>query len=271
MEDLRDAERAVSEFCRLIDKLRPDNNSPSPTAERPDLLSKRNDSESSHKSTKSAISARWRSKSSKKEWDESVEGSLWNELEQSLNRVAFKFNIGWTALKEYISSPEMMDLGSEFVRHYYGSLESEKAYWVAEDLFFDLQAVKQGDIDPGRWAEAKVYKKDWDLADHLIRFVLLADQCRVCSGQEKWIAWQWSFAINISFYLNVLRCYTSREAKQRELARASSGSSSQSQEKRRSKHDPLSPAPRVWEKGPGRKDGGGKEGNSCGSVIAIDY
>jgi hypothetical protein len=150
--------------------------------------------------------------------------------------VAQQFQVDQTALKEYISSVDMMDLGCEFARHYHGDPAREKAYWAAEDLFFDLQAVKQGDADVGRWTGAKVYKKDWDLADHLVRFVLLAEQYRLCSGQEKWVSWEWSFAVKVGFYLSVLRCYTIRDAKQREL-RGSAGSPRSSHGSRSSRHD----------------------------------
>ncbi|KAI1174501.1 hypothetical protein F4777DRAFT_579934 [Nemania sp. FL0916] len=225
MADLRDAEKTVAEFARLIEHLRPvDENASHAThiaAGRP-ALAARNSSTGSQEGTKAAIRARWRSWNSKKDWDETVEGILWNELEQSQSRVAHKFKIDQTALKEYISCPDMMGLGSEFARHYHGDPVREKAYWAAEDLFFDLQAVKQGDVHARRWVDAKVYKKEWDLADHLIRFVLLAEQCRLCSGQEKWIAWQWNFAVSICFYLSVLRCYTVRDARQRRLAGANS-------------------------------------------------
>ncbi|KAI3318931.1 hypothetical protein HD806DRAFT_525844 [Xylariaceae sp. AK1471] len=253
MEDLRDAEHTVASFAKLIDCLQPDN--PSCAEEGANLVAKRQDSTGSQKSAKSSISAissRWRPK--KRDWDESIEGvsntprrthhyhnHLWNELEKPQSDVAQQFQVDQTALKEYISSLEMMDLGCEFARHHYGEPAKQKAYWAAEDLFFDLQAVKQGDADAGRWTGAKVYKKDWDLADHLVRFVLLAEQCRLCSGQEKWIAWEWSFPVKVGFYLSVLRCYTIRDAKQRQLARGSAGSPRSSHGSRSSKHDRLSP------------------------------
>ncbi|KAI1130643.1 hypothetical protein F5Y10DRAFT_262984 [Nemania abortiva] len=242
MEDLRDAEKTVSEFARLIDNLRPDEKT-SHAEERYEIFDGRHDSISSHKSAKGSLSSRWRSKNLKRDWDETVEGILWNELEQSQNRVASKFKIDQTALKEYISSPDMMDLGCEFARHYFGGDPGrEKSYWAAEDLFFELQAIKQGDTDAGRWAEAKVYKKEWELADHLVRFVLLAEQCRLCSGQGKWVEWQWNFNMNVCFYLSVLRCYTVRDAKQRELSRRSLGPSSPrlSHGNRDSKHSQMS-------------------------------
>ncbi|KAJ8124843.1 hypothetical protein O1611_g8796 [Lasiodiplodia mahajangana] len=73
MEDLRDAEKTVSEFARLIDRLRPDGNT-SYAEERHDLLEGRHDSTSSHKSNKNSMGSRWRPRSLKKEWDETVEG-----------------------------------------------------------------------------------------------------------------------------------------------------------------------------------------------------
>ncbi|GAW22521.1 hypothetical protein ANO14919_120580 [Xylariales sp. No.14919] len=239
MEDLRDAEKTVSELARLIDDLQPE----SKACCEGHLLTERHDSTGSQKGARGSIGSRWRPKNLKKDWDETTEGILWNELEQSQNQVAHQFKLDQTTLKEYISSPEMMDLGCEFARHYHDDPAKEKAYWAAEDLFFDLQAVKQGDIDAARWAEAKVYKKDWDLADHLIRFVLLAEQCRLCSGQEKWVAWQWNFACKVGFYLSVLRCYTVRDAKQRQLAKGTAAAVSPplSHRSKGSKHERASP------------------------------
>ncbi|KAI8623083.1 hypothetical protein F5Y19DRAFT_403985 [Xylariaceae sp. FL1651] len=231
MEDIRDAEHAVATFATLIDHLRPDSTSRSGKAS--DAVAKRHDSNGSHESAKSSISARWRPK--KKEWDETAEGALWHELEKPQSDVAQQFHVDPTALKEYISSAEMMDLGCEFARHYRGERAREQAYWAAEDLFFDLQAVKYGDADAARWTDARVYKKEWDLADHLVRFVLLAEQCRLCSGQERWTVWEWSFAVKVGFYLSVLRCYTIRDAKQRQLARARRGSPRSSRGSRNSR------------------------------------
>ncbi|KAJ3565835.1 hypothetical protein NPX13_g7352 [Xylaria arbuscula] len=227
MEDLRDARNTVSEFAALIDHLRPNADISRHRREQADVpVTRRQNSTGSSKSAKGSISSRWRSKTLKKDWDETTEGILWNELEQSQNEVAHQFKLDKTALKEFISCPTMMDLGCEFTRHFHGDPIKEKPDWVAEDLFFELQAVKQGDTPGARWAAAKVYKKEWDLADHLARFVLLAEQCRICSGQEKWMAWQWNFAGTVCFHLSVLRCYTVRDAKQRELARMAASCSS---------------------------------------------
>ncbi|KAI0390506.1 hypothetical protein F5Y17DRAFT_444402 [Xylariaceae sp. FL0594] len=233
MEDLRDAEHTVSTFSKLIGRLRPDS-TPLITRQASGLLARRQNSNSSQKST--SLSVRWKSK--KKEWDESIEGILWNELERPQSEVAQRFNIDATALKELISLPEMMKLGCEFAWHYHheerghGDGDGRQnddgtSYWTAEDLFFELQAVKQGDKDPRRWtglsaAGTKNKNRGWDLADHLVRFVLLAEQCRLCSGQGKWTAWDWGFEHKVAFYLSILRCYTIREAKQRELAKTRS-------------------------------------------------
>ncbi|KAI1757532.1 hypothetical protein F4782DRAFT_525344 [Xylaria castorea] len=240
MEDLRDAQKTVSDITTWIENLRPDSKT-SHTGKLPELLITRNNSNSSQKGTKTSISSLWRPKNLKKEWDETMEGILWNELEKLQTAVAHQFKVDQTALKEYISSPEMMDLGSEFVRHYYENLAKDKAYWVAEDLFFNLQTVKHGDKDAELWTGAKVYKKNWDLGDHLVRFVLLSDQLRSCSGQEKWTVWEWSFPMMVGFYLSVLRCYTTREAKKRQLAECSASSQSLPIRKRSPEHDLSSP------------------------------
>ncbi|KAI5922971.1 hypothetical protein F4810DRAFT_711011 [Camillea tinctor] len=225
MEDLREAEHTVSIFAALIDGLRPDD----ATQTGPELseleqqLAKRNNSNSSKSSSRSANKSpkggkvHWRSR--KNHWEESIEGWLWNELEKPQREVAQRYRVDQTALKEFISSPEMMDLGSEFAKHY-RRYEDEKSYWVAEDLYFDLQVVKQGDTDGARWTSAKVYKKEWDLADHLVRFVLLADHARMCANREEWNGWEWNFEVKVGFFLSILRCYTVREAKQRQLARS---------------------------------------------------
>ncbi|KAI0598404.1 hypothetical protein F4775DRAFT_183189 [Biscogniauxia sp. FL1348] len=225
MEDLRDAEKTVSTFAALIDRLRPDKpaQAGAELSELEQQLAKRNDSNGSQKSSRSSKSPKggskvhWRSR--KNHWEESIEGWLWNELEKPQSEVAQQYRVDQTALKEFISSPDMMELGGEFAKHY-GTYKGEKSYWVAEDLYFDLQAVKQGDTDAARWTSAKAYKKEWDLADHLVRFVLLAEHTRLCANRDEWNGWEWNFAVKVGFYLSILRCYTVREAKQRQLARS---------------------------------------------------
>ncbi|KAI1505144.1 hypothetical protein F5X99DRAFT_369776 [Biscogniauxia marginata] len=224
MEDLRDAEKTVSTFAALIDRLRPDKpvQTGAEISELEAQLARRNNSNGSQKSSRSSKSPKggrvhWRSR--KNHWEESIEGWLWNELEKPQSEVAQQYRVDQTALKEFISSPEMMEMGSEFARHY-GTYAGEKSFWVAEDLYFDLQSVKQGDTDASRWTRAKVYKEEWDLADHLVRFVLLAENCRLRANKDEWNKWEWNFAVKVGFYLSILRCYTVREAKQRQLARS---------------------------------------------------
>ncbi|KAI0202138.1 hypothetical protein F4808DRAFT_421998 [Astrocystis sublimbata] len=226
MEDLRDAHHTVKDFAKWIELLQPDSNNTTAVGKRPELYDKRRDSGGSQRSTRVPSplhicyqTQRWMS-------FHQHTRCLLHRFSEMGSSEAFTirpahnyFKIDQTALKEYISAPEMMDLGSEFVRHYYKNLEKDKPYWVAEDLFFNLQTVKQGDKDPELWAGARVYKRDWDLSDHIIRFVLLSDQFRTCSGQPKWAGWDWEdFGMMVGFYLNVLRCYTTREAKKRQLA-----------------------------------------------------
>ncbi|KAI0401460.1 hypothetical protein F4802DRAFT_618904 [Xylaria palmicola] len=246
MEDIRDAAASVAEFARLIDELRPNSYTPAPLRERADLFTSRADADNASQSAKTTISTigtfsiRWRSRSSKKSWDETPGGALWNELEEAQNKVARDFDIDETALKEFVSAPEMMALGDEFTLRYFhdqdhgrdGGPPAEKASWAAEDLFFDLQAVKQGDAEAARWTGHRTPRRrrgegggggsgggaDWDLAHHLARFVLLADRCRLRAGREDWAAWQWPFVGHVAFFLAVLGCYTTREAKRREIA-----------------------------------------------------
>ncbi|KAI1332301.1 hypothetical protein F5Y16DRAFT_174331 [Xylariaceae sp. FL0255] len=250
MEDLRDAEHSVAAFAVLIEQLdassRSEEGSTSAATTR-----RQNSNNSSERSPKSSsISSRWRYK--KKDWDETTEGVLWNELEKPQSDVARKYGVDQTLLKEYISTKEMMDIGAEFAQKYHhhchlSSQIQQKAYWVAEDLFFDLQAVKQGDADPARWTRFPLStsssssdsfstnktssgrnrrQKDWDLADHLVRFVLLAEQCRLRyhppGTAAPGLALDFdTFAIKVAFFLSILRCYTIRDAKQRQLASTS--------------------------------------------------
>ncbi|KAI0475330.1 hypothetical protein GGR56DRAFT_507921 [Xylariaceae sp. FL0804] len=307
-------------------------------------------SSSSTRSARSGRSARSARSARRQEWDESVEGVLWNELERPLREVADEFEVDQTALKEFISSPEMMELGAEFARHYYdehlyddaiasptlpsaaltttsptiataalaaaaaesdpaASRRRHNAYWAAEALFFDLQTLKHDDVED-RWTDNPPFPiptssssssnlltksnsassssslasdattiivtpttptpkpkpkpclpsrrggggfstssssssqqrsstptktttttrrriDNWDLADHLARFVLLAEQRRVDAGVSAWLAWEWgdggggggkgALAASVAFYLGVLRCYTMRAARQRQM------------------------------------------------------
>ncbi|KAI0015763.1 hypothetical protein F4780DRAFT_783839 [Xylariomycetidae sp. FL0641] len=253
MEDLRDAEQTVASFATLIERLHPDKNEA--TTKRQDSSSSRLSASSSRgsKGSRGPLTPRWRPKtplkSKKESWDESVEGMLWNELEKPQSEVAARFQVDATALKEYISSPEMMELGAEFARAYHragaGATAKAYTYWVAEDLFFELQAVKQGDQEPARWTRARSSRRHhgWDLADHLVRFVLMAEQTRLSSPQDKWQQWEWSFAGKVAFYISLLRCYTVRDAKQRQLSQHQAAHSRQSSQSssQHSRKDRVSP------------------------------
>ncbi|KAI0835992.1 hypothetical protein F5Y06DRAFT_115312 [Hypoxylon sp. FL0890] len=223
MEDLRNAKDTVALFANNIDRLRPDEARPksaellrsisSPTVQR-------HGSNNSSDSSSRKSSSKWINRGVLKEWAETPSGALWHQISNTLEEVAAQFQgINATALNEFISSREILDLGADFVR-YYQRLAIEKPIWAAEDLFFDLQSVKQGDVQASRWTKARADKRaEWDLADHLARFVLLADAFRTRAEREDWNAWNMDFATNINFYLCVLRCFTQRDAKQREAAR----------------------------------------------------
>ncbi|KAI1100758.1 hypothetical protein F4804DRAFT_34195 [Jackrogersella minutella] len=227
MEDMRNAHDSVRIIADFIDRLRPERQTRPRSAEilrslsSPTVKRHGSNNSSSDGSTRKSSSLKW-NRSVGKEWAESPSGALWREISSTLEEVAAQFQgVSGTALNEFCSSREILDLGADFVRwHREGRIASEKPYWAAEDLFFDLQTVKQGDVSASRWTKARPEKRaEWDLADHLVRFVLLADAFRRKTEREDWSAWAVDFVTNIRFYLSVLRCFTVRDAKQRAAAR----------------------------------------------------
>ncbi|OTA55832.1 hypothetical protein K449DRAFT_168764 [Hypoxylon sp. EC38] len=224
MEDLRHAKDTVAIFTNSIERLRPDEallksaelfySTPSPTVQR------HGSNNSSDGSTRKS-SSKWINRGVGKEWAESPSGALWHQISNTLEEVAAHFQgVNSAALNEFISSREILDLGADFVHCYRQHRSaSEKPHWVAEDLFFDLQAVKQGDVHAARWTHARAEKRtDWDLADHIARFALLADAFRTRAEREDWSAWSVDFATSVNFYLCVLRCFIQRDEKQRAAA-----------------------------------------------------
>ncbi|OTB00624.1 hypothetical protein M426DRAFT_234466 [Hypoxylon sp. CI-4A] len=222
MKDIRIAKQTVAAFAEHIDRLRPEDPESLTSAEllnlslsMPSPTVKRQGSNNSQSSR--SRSSRW-SKSVGKEWAESASGTLWHHISQTLEDVAAQFQgVNPTALKEFISAREILDLGAEFVRCYNRrGWAAEKPHWAAEDLFFDLQYVKSGDISARRWLRARPERKaEWDIADYITRFVLAADEHRVHVNRADWNAWNTDFETNVTFYLCVLRCFVFRDAKQR--------------------------------------------------------
>ncbi|KAI2627848.1 hypothetical protein GGR54DRAFT_435992 [Hypoxylon sp. NC1633] len=223
MEDLRHAEATVAHFADHIERLRlvnlPVRNtemliaSSSPTVERQGS----NDSGGSMRKSSANWGGSSSSRSVGKDWAQSPTGALWLHISDTLEEVAREQGVNETALKEFIGSLEVLELGAEFVRAYRGCRANEKPHWAAEDLFFDLQTVKQGDASARRWTHARIERRmEWDLADHLARFVLSADSYRMKVDREDWNAWGTDFKSNISFYLGILRCFTLRDAEQRQ-------------------------------------------------------
>ncbi|KAI1411990.1 hypothetical protein F5Y13DRAFT_164057 [Hypoxylon sp. FL1857] len=226
MEDLRNAKDTVATFADYIERLRPDE----PRSKSAELLRsissptvKRHGSNNSSDSSSRKNSPKWIiNRRVGKDWADSPSGTLWQQISHTLEEVAAEFQgVNATALNEFISAGEILDLGADFVRYYRRErLAGEKPNWAAEDLFFDLQSVKQGDARASRWTKARAEKRaDWDLADHIARFVLLADAFRMAAERDDWNAWSGDFATNINFYLCVLRCFTLRDEKQRAAAR----------------------------------------------------
>ncbi|KAK6953686.1 hypothetical protein Daesc_005991 [Daldinia eschscholtzii] len=224
MDDMRDAKNTVALFADYINRLRPENPRPHSTAEllglSPSVVSRQGSTSSADGSRKGSSKRLHRTVG--KEWAESPQGALWNHISKTLQGVAAELpDVNPTAIQEFISAPEILELGAEFVRYYReGSNATEKPYWVAEDLFFDLQSVKQGDVVADRWTRARAEKRaGWDLADHLTRFVLLADSFRSQANRQDWNKWSEGFVRQVSFYLCILRCFTIRDAEQRQAKR----------------------------------------------------
>ncbi|KAI0382488.1 hypothetical protein F5Y04DRAFT_46904 [Hypomontagnella monticulosa] len=234
MEDMRDAKDTVAIFTDYIGRLRPEETRPHSA----DLLSfnfssattvKRqgstNSAGSGSSSTTRRTSAKW-NRSVGKEWSESPSGTIWHQISSTIEDVAAEFpEVNATAIKEFISAREVLELGADFVQQYRrGRFANDKTHWSAEDLFFDLEGVKQGDLRASRWTQARPEKRaEWDLADHITRFVLAADDFRKRADRDDWNTWGGDFAREISFYLCILRCFTVRDAKQRQAARDRDG------------------------------------------------
>ncbi|KAI5863804.1 hypothetical protein GGS23DRAFT_565471 [Durotheca rogersii] len=239
MEDLRHAKEAVTIFTHHIDRLQPDSHRLYKGLEQ--HLSTAHARR--HGSTGSDVSRKIFSKRGKgvgKSWVETPSGLLWSHISQTIEDVAADQLVDPTALKEFISTPEILDLGSDFVHHYRRHV-TEKMNLVAEDLFFDLQSVKQGDASASRWTRAKSSTRaEWDLASHLARFVLGADDFRKRAEREDWNAWDRGFTANVCFYLSILSCFTDKDAERRAAQEAGalqrSSLSSSSKHSRHSGH-----------------------------------
>ncbi|XXH01979.1 hypothetical protein Hte_008343 [Hypoxylon texense] len=152
-----------------------------------------------------------------KQWSESPSGAIWHAIDNTLEEVAAEQGVNATALKEFIGSREILELGASFVTRYRRRrcvLESPSR--AAEDLFWELQTIKQGDWPASKFTRAKAEKPDWSLPDYLSRFVLLADAFRRKQDREDWKRLGGdSFVNNTCFYLCILRCFTLRDAEQR--------------------------------------------------------
>ncbi|KAI0886670.1 uncharacterized protein GGS22DRAFT_186743 [Annulohypoxylon maeteangense] len=228
MEDLRNAKDTVALFADHIDELRVKTDRPKSaellrTISSSSVQRHGSNNSSSDGSFRKGSSSKWKNRSVGKEWAGSKPGSIWTTINSELEDVAKQFpGLSVAAFNEFIGSREILELGADFVRIYHArGIAAEKPYWAAEDLFFDLQAVKQGDAPASRWTQARSERRaEWDLADHLTRFVLMADSFRRRSiEREDWGVWAGDFVTNVRFYLRVLRCFIKRDAKQREERR----------------------------------------------------
>ncbi|KAI1773069.1 hypothetical protein F4818DRAFT_423145 [Hypoxylon cercidicola] len=221
MDDMRNAKATIATLAEHISRLRSDEQS-----SRNDELHllpwspsvKRHGSNNSDGSRKS--SSKWGRGGSGgvgRVWSESPSGAIWHAIDNTLEEVAKEQGVNATALKEFISSSEILELGASFVTRYRRRrcvLEAPSR--AAEDLFWELQTVKQGDWPAAKFTRTRAEMPDWSLPDYLARFVLLADAFRRRADRADWNKLGGdNFVDNTCFYLRILRCFTLRDAEQR--------------------------------------------------------
>lgn len=214
MHDMRNAAETVALFRDHIGRLRRDEKSYTKLSPSSSASVQRAGSDGSNGSGSRKSSSKI-DKGVGKDWRSSPTGAIWHSISAMIEEVAAEQDINRTVLKEFVSSREVLDLGTDFVRRYRDlHLVHEKPKWVAEELFFELQTVKHGDKPASKFTQAR--KPDWNLADYLARFVLLADGFRRRADREDWnVLAGRSFAQDTCVYLGILRCFTMRDAQQR--------------------------------------------------------
>ncbi|RYP48675.1 hypothetical protein DL769_011181 [Monosporascus sp. CRB-8-3] len=150
-----------------------------------------------------------------------------DDVTDFIGRVAREVGADATALARFMSATEIQELAHEFLaetttktttgggkdghRDGHGDRRpAEKPGYAADDLFWNLQYIGQGDLSESRWTRAKAGKVGWELSDHLTRFILLSEKARLRAGGSRWQTRDLSFESKVNFYLCVLRCFTFR-------------------------------------------------------------
>ncbi|RYP81744.1 hypothetical protein DL770_005801 [Monosporascus sp. CRB-9-2] len=150
-----------------------------------------------------------------------------DDVTDFIGRVAREVGADATALARFMSAPEIQELAREFFAetttttitgggkdgHRAGDGDhraAEKPGYAADDLFWNLQYIGQGDLSESRWTRAKAGKVGWERSDHLTRFILLAEKARLRAGGSRWQTRDLSFESKVNFYLCVLRCFAFR-------------------------------------------------------------
>ncbi|RYO87384.1 hypothetical protein DL764_008864 [Monosporascus ibericus] len=151
-----------------------------------------------------------------------------DDVTDFIGRVAREVGADATALARFMSATEIQELAREFFTettttttttgggkdgHRDGDGDrraAEKPGYAADDLFWNLQYIGQGDLSESRWTRAKAGKVGWELSDHLTRFILLSEKARLRAGGSRWQTRDLSFESKVNFYLCVLRCFAFR-------------------------------------------------------------
>ncbi|RYP64111.1 hypothetical protein DL771_008930 [Monosporascus sp. 5C6A] len=134
-----------------------------------------------------------------------------------IGRVAREVGADATALARFMSATEIQELAREFFAettttttgggkdgHRDGDGDrraAEKPGYAADDLFWNLQYIGQGDLSESRWTRAKAGKVGWEFSDHLTRFILLSEKARLRAGGSRWQTRDLSFESKVNFYL----------------------------------------------------------------------
>ncbi|RYP14115.1 hypothetical protein DL767_010423 [Monosporascus sp. MG133] len=141
-----------------------------------------------------------------------------DDVTDFIGRVAREVGADATALAHFMSATEIQELAREFFAETMTTTTTgggkdghrgrdgnrctaEKPGYAADDLFWNLQYIGQGDLSESRWTRAKAGKVGWELSDHLTRFILLSEKARLRAGGSRWQTRDLSFESKVNFYL----------------------------------------------------------------------
>ena len=134
-----------------------------------------------------------------------------DEVRMFIRNVAKEVSADPTDMTVFMSSPNIQKLAHEFFSD--SQDHSEKPYYTAETIFWNLQYIEGGDESEYPWVRRKPSKRGWQASDHLTRFILLSERSRLHphTPNPLWQTRDMPFEDKVNFYLCVLRCFAFRE------------------------------------------------------------